>query len=82
MMEIINGDHEASVKHKGEAVKGVGGLEHDMSSGYAEATRAEAFKGGGHVGKKKKLGVAYDGAAGVGSSCAALHPRRFYSLCK
>jgi hypothetical protein len=49
MMEILDGDHEASVKHRGEAKSGLGGLAKDESSGYAEASRSEAFKSGGHV---------------------------------
>jgi hypothetical protein len=48
MQEIIDGDHEASVKHRDAApVHGVGGLLPNMAHGYEEASRAEAFKGGG-----------------------------------
>jgi len=51
MYEILDGHHEKSVKHKGEAVRGIGGLApvHAPKSD----TRAEVFKGGGHVKKHK-----------------------------
>jgi hypothetical protein len=53
MKDIIDGDHKASVKHRdGGAKTGVGGLAEDQSNGYEEASKAEAFSGGGRVGKK------------------------------
>ena len=52
MKEILDGDHEASVKHRDGAAKtGVGGLAHDQSDGYAKANRTEEFKKGGSTGK-------------------------------
>ena len=49
MMHILDGDHEASVKHRGEAKVGVGGL---APVGHPSSdTRAEVFKKGGHVKK-------------------------------
>lgn len=47
MMEIIDGDHAASVKHRGAPVQEEGGLAKDMSDGYEHANRHEEFKKGG-----------------------------------
>jgi len=53
MSEILDGDHEASVKHRGgKAVKGLGGLAPDMSSGYEHGSREEEFKHGGWTSHK------------------------------
>lgn len=52
MYEVLDGHHEESVKHKGEAVKGPGGLAVPHQSAGVEDTRREAFKRGGHVKRK------------------------------
>ncbi len=51
MMHILDGDHEASVKHTGEAKMGIGGLA-PVHKPHTD-TRAEVFKKGGKAKKHK-----------------------------
>jgi hypothetical protein len=49
MYEILDGDHEKSVKHKGAAKMGIGGLAPVRTP--STDTRKEVFKKGGRVKK-------------------------------
>lgn len=49
MREILDGDHEKSVKHKGSSKMGIGGLA-AVHVPHSD-TRREVFKRGGHAKK-------------------------------
>jgi hypothetical protein len=49
MFQILDGDHEKSVKHEGAAKRGIGGLA-PVETNHTEVSRHEEFKHGGKVG--------------------------------